>query len=348
MFIPSQPQFYEGPLGYYPVIWSGTDAIVPADHPWKFATMGSIYILRTTGEFYKKVADNHDSSDWVSGISSSGNIKDAPDFTDTTGPATDGYSLVWDDTVGKFVLSEITGGGGGVTDHGALTGLADDDHSQYILSTGARTGASAQAQTFTNGLVAPSWKPESDSTTALQIQNAAGTDNVLTIDTTNERLGIGVTPPTTTIEALSSSGNAMLRMRTLSTDSGDSAGFQFVADVVTATALAYTAATGGGARFNFVSSDGYLLLGTTTEHIIAFNTSNARRMTLSALGYLGIGLTGPTALLDLAASSTTRASLRIRNGVAPTNPQSGDVWSDGTDLFVRLGSTTYTLNKTAV
>ena len=27
-----------------------------------------------------------------------------------------------------------TGGGGGVTDHGALTGLADDDHPQYVLS----------------------------------------------------------------------------------------------------------------------------------------------------------------------------------------------------------------------
>jgi hypothetical protein len=31
-----------------------------------------------------------------------------------------------------------TGTGGGVTDHGALTGLADDDHTQYLLATGAR------------------------------------------------------------------------------------------------------------------------------------------------------------------------------------------------------------------
>ena len=34
---------------------------------------------------------------------------------------------------------ELTaGGGGGVTDHGALTGLADDDHTQYSLVSGAR------------------------------------------------------------------------------------------------------------------------------------------------------------------------------------------------------------------
>lgn len=30
------------------------------------------------------------------------------------------------------------GGGGGVTDHGALTGLADDDHTQYLLADGTR------------------------------------------------------------------------------------------------------------------------------------------------------------------------------------------------------------------
>lgn len=30
------------------------------------------------------------------------------------------------------------GGGGGVTDHGLLTGLADDDHTQYVLANGTR------------------------------------------------------------------------------------------------------------------------------------------------------------------------------------------------------------------
>jgi hypothetical protein len=44
--------------------------------------------------------------------------------------------------------------GGGQLDHGsALTGLGDDDHTQYLLATGARTGASSQAQTFTNGVI---------------------------------------------------------------------------------------------------------------------------------------------------------------------------------------------------
>lgn len=32
-------------------------------------------------------------------------------------------------------IEVVTGGGGGVTDHGALTGLGDDDHSQYHNDT---------------------------------------------------------------------------------------------------------------------------------------------------------------------------------------------------------------------
>ena len=66
----------------------------------------------------------------------------------------------------------------------------------FLLTTGAQTGASAQAQTFTNGIIGPSWKPVANSTTALQMQNAAGT-SILNVDTTNARVGIGTISPTT-------------------------------------------------------------------------------------------------------------------------------------------------------
>lgn len=78
--------------------------------------------------------------------------------------------------------------GGGQLDHGAaLTGLGDDDHTQYLLATGSRTGASSQAQTFTNGIVGPTWRPASDSTTAIQIQTSGGGDFV-TLNTTDRRI----------------------------------------------------------------------------------------------------------------------------------------------------------------
>lgn len=61
---------------------------------------------------------------------------------------------------------------------------------------------------------------------------------------------------------------------------------------------------------------------------------------------VGIGRVTPTALCDLAGSSTARASLRIRSGTAPTSPNEGDIWFDGTDLKAYIGGTTKTFTLT--
>jgi len=48
----------------------------------------------------------------------------------------------------------------------------------------------------------------------------------------------------------------------------------------------------------------------------------------------------PTAAAHLAASTTARASLRIDSGVAPTAPNDGDIWFDGTNLKFRISTNT--------
>jgi hypothetical protein len=58
--------------------------------------------------------------------------------------------------------------------------------------------------------------------------------------------------------------------------------------------------------------------------------------------YIGLGVNAPTALTDIGASTTTRASLRIRSGTAPTTPNDGDIWYDGTNIYMRVGATTKT------
>ncbi|MCK5612467.1 hypothetical protein KAR91_61915 [Candidatus Pacearchaeota archaeon] len=61
-------------------------------------------------------------------------------------------------------------------------------------------------------------------------------------------------------------------------------------------------------------------------------------------GLLGIGHDSPTALTDIAASILDRASMRIRNGVAPTSPNIGDMWSEVDKLQYRKnGSETINL-----
>jgi len=49
----------------------------------------------------------------------------------------------------------------------------------------------AVSPVFTTNFTSPAWKPTSDSTTAIQINKADGTTNVLNVDTTNGRLGLG-------------------------------------------------------------------------------------------------------------------------------------------------------------
>jgi hypothetical protein len=66
--------------------------------------------------------------------------------------AGDGGQLDWDVCWADAVHSHTSAAEGGTLDHGALTGRTDDDHAQYLLATGARTGASSQAQTFTSGI----------------------------------------------------------------------------------------------------------------------------------------------------------------------------------------------------
>jgi hypothetical protein len=83
----------------------------------------------------------------VSGSTHAADSDIHPDKTAAESP-----SGVWDFTNGLTVSGEpvSTGTGGGVTDHGALTGLDDDDHPQYGQLTAAETAAGIW--NFSNGL----------------------------------------------------------------------------------------------------------------------------------------------------------------------------------------------------
>jgi hypothetical protein len=59
-------------------------------------------------------------------------------------------------------------------------------------------------------------------------------------------------------------------------------------------------------------------------------------------GLIGLKVNAPTAHVDITASTTSNASLRIRSGTAPTSPNDGDIWFDGTDIKMRIGGVTKT------
>jgi hypothetical protein len=113
-----------------------------------------------------------------------------------------------------------------------------------------------------------------------------------------------------------------------------------------------TFANAGQAVYNTYAPTGYAswIIGVETQYFLGYSGRNIlvfsrdRNHTTGGIdnNYIGFGHLGPTANVDIASSSTARASLRIRSGVAPTTPNDGDIWYDGTDIKMRIGGVTKT------
>lgn len=96
--------------------------------------------------------------------------------------------------------------------------------------------------------------------------------------------------------------------------------------------------TGGGVTIGVNA-----IQGQTTAKIVS---TNATFKNVILPGNLNVGdVNDPVAALDVAASTTSRASVNIASGTAPTTPSNGDLWNDGSHVQVRLGGTTYQLDQ---
>jgi hypothetical protein len=116
----------------------------------------------------------------------------------------------------------------------------------------------------------------------------------------------------------------------------------------------------GGNAFSFNSTDGFVFTRANGTRRIARasialtnNTDTAGGETSDLVFYTkpsggaiaeAVRISGAGQLF-VSASTTTRASLNLPSGTAPTSPVDGDIWSNGSDVLVRLGGVTYTLTK---
>jgi hypothetical protein len=83
---------------------------------------------------------------------------------------------------------------------GSNTQVQYNNSGVFAGASGLTYNNSTNVPTATNGLIIPKIYPASDSTTALQINKADGTTNILNVDTTNKRVGIGLTNPGSLLE----------------------------------------------------------------------------------------------------------------------------------------------------
>lgn len=331
------------------------------------------------------------------------------DYGEWTAPAigsTDtGKAWVWNNATAKYEPAAFEPLGNAAAAAAAAVsthvGLSNP-HSQYLLSSAytpvAPGGSTTQVQynnagafsgdsgftyagsgvaTLTGRLVVPVIRPASDSTTAFRVQDAAGTSDVMTVNTVTHGVTLGRSTGSAGVILDVFSGSGHLRVERDDAAFGAASPAFTMTDVSGANKYQIYVNNAGVLTFanpardkffyfnkNFGLQADQLSMTTTGSYISpAFKADSLggyesgifmtnfggggkmvlvshRQYTLNLLDErTGAFVQTPTAVMDIAASTTTRASLRIRSGTWPTVPNDGDVSNNGNSIVAMVNGT---------
>lgn len=209
----------------------------------------------------------------------------------------------------------------------AISAIASDTAMTTAAFTIANSGAAytlsggERFKVYGNGnIFAPVIKPNSDSTTAFKIMKADGVTAAVNIDTTNKRLGIGVIPLTALHLSGASGASTALRL------SGTNRNYDV--SLVNGNDLNIVDAS-GGQNFVTMSAGGSQILTQFETHRWTNKTDAGgdEYMRINPGGKVGIGVTAPTAILQLkigtAAAGT--APQKFSSGTLSTTAEAGAV-----------------------
>lgn len=187
------------------------------------------------------------------------------------------------------------------------------------------------------------------------VTNVDGTTNQLVLDNAGT-VGIGTSAPRNNLEVGNTSSNQSVRIGGIYRGPGsgytgleqETTRHQLVfsswrdvqTDTVGAKIAAINKTAGSGPSWDLIQHTdlAFYTLGSTPTS----SDDSTERMRITSSGNVGIGVTAPSAFLDLAASTTSKASLNLSSsaGTNPSAPVSGDMWWNGTSLNFYTGSST--------
>ncbi|MEM7133456.1 MAG: hypothetical protein AAF702_44580 [Chloroflexota bacterium] len=214
-------------------------------------------------------------------------------------PSTDGTDLFYHD--GTTAQSLISGGGGG-TPGGSDTQVQYNDSGAFSGDAGMTYDAANNELSVGGGVITDSIRPALNSIDALEIQDAAGS-SIITVDTTNDRVGINTAPGDFALNVQGSTFN-IVRFRR---------------------------ANSNNAAITFENSAGEFYFGVTkTDADFAVSTSTSLHsgsfFKVTRSGNVGINEQSPTALLHIGPGSVSRSQIRFDPSSNPTSPNDGDIW----------------------
>jgi hypothetical protein len=221
--------------------------------------------------------------------------------------------------------------------------ISDTDSTDDLGST-----SKYWANTYSDKIFTDVVSPHADGTSAVQINKADGTTNVVSVDTTNSRLGVGAAVPGYTLDVVTSEGNTVHIQTTgtgtqqasffLENSRGSLASFGgnfyggtgYTSDDLFGLDRAdkYFVAAGGASNLG-------MAVGTISAQPLVLGTNNTEQARIDSAGKVGIGVTVPTAALHLKAGTATAstAPLKLTAGTNLGTTEAGAIEFDGTHLY---------------
>ena len=210
----------------------------------------------------------------------------------------DGDILAWDSLSAHWEVR--TGGGGGTSDHGALTGLSDDDHTQYALLAGRATG-----QTLTGGTAS------GDDLTLRSTTNATKGDVFIADQGGNVTIGGGATASELKLLEPSGSGTNYTAFKAQAQD-GD---ITYTLPPNDGNASEYLKTDGSGS-LTWAAAGDILNGGNTTGAAVTIGTNDAFGLNLETNNVTRMAITG---------GASTGGQVTVTNVTANTNTVSDGV-----------------------